>query len=39
MKGWKWLGGILAVAVANCVADHLVICIFERVGLSCPRGG
>jgi hypothetical protein len=38
-KGWaKWLGGIIVAAFANCLANHVVDCVFERVGLSCPRG-
>lgn len=38
-KGWiKWAGGILLGAFANCLADHVVSCAFERVGLTCPRG-
>jgi len=39
-KGWvKWLGTIIVTAIANCVAGHVVDCVFERVGLPCPRGG
>jgi hypothetical protein len=40
--GKKWpqfLGGILISAFANCLAGHLVDCLFERIGLPCPRGG
>jgi len=39
-KGFiKWVGGIFVAAIANCVAGHLVDCMFERVGLPCPRPG
>jgi hypothetical protein len=39
-KGWvKWIGGVVAAAFANCLANHVVDCVFERIGLSCPRGG
>jgi hypothetical protein len=39
-KGWiKWLGGIAVSAFANCIAGHIVGCLFERIGLPCPRGG
>ena len=39
-KGWvKWLGGIAVTAFANCLADHVVGCLFERVGMTCPRDG
>jgi hypothetical protein len=38
-KKWPmWLGGIFATALANCFAGHVVDCLFERLGLSCPRG-
>jgi hypothetical protein len=39
-KGWiKWVGGLAISALANCLAGHLIGCVFERVGLSCPRNG
>jgi hypothetical protein len=36
---FKWLAGIAVTAFANCVAGHVVDCMFEAVGLSCPRRG
>jgi hypothetical protein len=37
-KGWpKWLAGVLISAFANCLAGHVVDCLFQRVGLRCPR--
>jgi hypothetical protein len=39
-KNWlKWLGGIAVTAFANCIAGHIVGCLFERAGLPCPRDG
>ena len=39
-KKWSlWLGGVMISAFANCLAGHLVDCLFERIGLSCPRDG
>jgi hypothetical protein len=35
----KWLGGIAASAFVNCLAGHVVDCLFQRVGLTCPRDG
>jgi len=39
MKGLKWAVGVLAAAFANCLADHVVSCLFERAGLNCPHAG
>lgn len=39
-KGWiKLLGGALVSAVFNCFAGHVVDCVFQRIGLACPRDG
>jgi hypothetical protein len=39
-KRWaRWAGGIAVTALANCLAGHIVGCMFERIGLSCPRHG
>jgi hypothetical protein len=39
MKGLKWAAGVFAVAFVNCLADHVVSCLFEKAGLNCPRKG
>lgn len=38
-KGPKWIAGIVLTAFVNCLAGHVVACLFARIGLPCPRDG
>ncbi len=31
-----WFGGIFLGAIANCIAGHMVNCVFRAVGIDCP---
>jgi hypothetical protein len=37
MKMPHWVAVILVTALANCLANHIIGCAFQAVGLPCPR--
>jgi hypothetical protein len=39
MKWARMFGAAFVAACVNCFANHVVDCLFQKIGLPCPRDG